>query len=236
MKRATVLLCVMTLSLGLPAAAQEAFRAPAIKRMASLPVQGIQVVESEDGELVFLSTNGRYAFRAGIDLWHGRKLTDFNTATGLADRINLAALKLDVADLGALDSGEGPELIAFVDPFCPHCTGLFEAIPDLSARYRLRLVPLPVLGEDSQRAVLKLHCAAETDPAAALAALRDHSALSDLPEPTEVCGMGSAQRALIAAQMLGIQGTPYLIAPDGRMRIGLPEDLAAWLAPTEDTP
>ena len=97
------------------------------------------------------------------------------------------------------------------------------------------LVPLPVLGESSQQAVLAIDCLSTTDPEQARRALLGGLDARSLPLPKDGCGQAEAQRALIAAQILGVQGTPYLIAPDGRLRQGLPEDLGAWLAQGEGT-
>lgn len=204
-------------------------QAPSIARMSRLPVTGLQVVETTEGELLFLSDNGRYALRGrALDLWHGARLVSFEETIRLAGRIDLARLKLDVGDLGAIDLGEGPEVVVFVDPLCPHCAALYAELQALLGTYRFRLVPVPVLGEDSQRAVLALACLSGSDPGKAREALLG-SQTAGLPEATTDCGQGTAQRALIAAQILGIRGTPFLIAPDGRMRQGRPEDLAAWL-------
>ena len=50
-----------------------------------------------------------------------------------------------------------------------------------------------------------------------------------LPAPADACGQAQAQRALVTAQLLGIAGVPYLIAPDGRLQQGVPADLESWL-------
>jgi thiol:disulfide interchange protein DsbC len=235
-----------TLALGLalaltPALAwpspEEALAAPAIARLTRLPAGGLQAVETTDGDLLFLSDNGRYAFRGpAVDLWHGARLTDLDTVQRLAGRIDLQRLTLDPRDLGAIDFGEGPEVIVFVDPYCPHCKALLTALPRLAARYRFRLVPLPALGEASQQAVLAINCLSVADPEQARQALLDPSVLRSLPPPTDGCSQIPAQRALVTAQILGVQGTPYLIAPDGRLRQGVPEDLGAWLARGEGAP
>ena len=166
-------------SLSLPCAAApcvaddaDPLQAPGIARMARLPVAGLQAVETSDGELMFFSDNGRYVLRgAALDLWHGAKLTSFDQVQRLAGRIDLARLKLDVKELGAIDLGEGPEVVVFVDPFCPHCAELYGDIEALAGTYRFRLVPIPVLGEPSQRAVLALACLSASDPAKAREAL-----------------------------------------------------------------
>jgi thiol:disulfide interchange protein DsbC len=198
-----------------------------------LPLAGVQLVRVGD-RLLFVADNGRYVFAGpAFDLWHGVRLESFDQAVNLAQRIDLARLKLDPAALGALELGSGPrDVVAFVDPLCPHCRTLLAALPALGDRYRFRLVPLPVLGKLSQDAVLRLDCLAERDPAAARAALLEHRT-DQLPKPEGACGQAAAQRALVAAQLLGVTAVPLLIAPDGRVAPGLPKDLAHWL---EDVP
>ncbi len=209
--------------------------APSIRRLARLPTQGLQAVETTDGQLLYVSDNGRYLIRgSAYDLWHGAELTSLAQAEDLGGRIDLARLTLDPADLGTLDTGTGPAVLVFVDPHCPHCADLLAALPSFTDRYRFRLIPLPIAAA-SQAAVLALHCLGSTDPAAALKALSEQT---DPPPGAAVgCGQGTAQRALVTAQLLGVRGTPFLIAPDGRLHQGRPADLADWLAgdPTAGT-
>ncbi len=154
--------------------------------MARLPAQGLQMWETADGRLLYLSDNGRYLIRGtAYDFWHGAELTSLAQAEELAGRIDLKRLALEPADLGALDTGTGPEVLAFVDPHCPHCAALFAALPALADRYRFRLIPLPI-GAASQAAVLALHCLAATDRAAALEALLAHA--DSPPAPADGCG------------------------------------------------
>jgi thiol:disulfide interchange protein DsbC len=184
--------------------------------------------------VLFVSANGRYVFTGPAwDLWHGAKLQTLEEGARLAERIDLKRLGFDPATLGALDLGSGDrDVVAFVDPLCPHCRSLIDKLPALAERYRFRLVPLPVLGPDSETAVARLGCLAEQDPAAAREALLADK-LNRLPPPESACGQASAQRALVTAQLLGIAGVPYLIAPDGRTQQGLPADLDAWLESNE---
>jgi len=217
--------------IGATLAAEATLSQPAIARLARLPAGGIQAVETTDGELLFLSDNGRYAFRGpAVDLWHGARLTDLDTAQRLAGRIDLRHIKLDARDLGAIDFGEGPDVLVFADPYCPHSQALLAELAAVTDRYRVRLIPLPALGEASQTAVLAINCLSVTDPAKARQALSGALDPTTLPKPTGECGQTVSQRALITAQILGVQGTPYLIAPDGRLNQGHPQDLQTWLA------
>jgi thiol:disulfide interchange protein DsbC len=200
-----------------------------ISGMQRLPVSGLQMVEAGE-RVLFVSANGRYVFTGPAwDLWHGAKMETLDEAARLAERIDLTRLGLDPAALGALDLGTGErDVVVFVDPRCPHCRRLLEQLPTLAERYRFRLVPLPVLGPESEAAVVRLACLAERDPSAARDALLSET-FDESPAPTGNCGQAPVQRALVTAQLLGIAGVPYLIAPDGRLQQGVPEDLDAWL-------
>jgi thiol:disulfide interchange protein DsbC len=200
-----------------------------ITGMTRLPVAGLQMVQAGE-RLLFVSANGRYVFTGPAwDLWHGARLASPGEAARLAGRIDLKHLGLDPGALGALDVGEGTQtVVLFVDPRCPHCRALLRALPALGARYRFRLVPLPVLGPASEQAVARLDCLAERAPQQAREALLSGK-VDALPEPTAGCGQARAQRALVTAELLGITGVPYLIAPDGRMQQGAPADLSQWL-------
>jgi thiol:disulfide interchange protein DsbC len=184
--------------------------------------------------VLFVSANGRYVFTGPAwDLWHGAKLESLEEGARLAERIDLERLGLEPRSLGALDLGGGKrDVIVFVDPRCPHCRDLLSQLPGLVEDYRFRLVPLPVLGPDSEAAVARLGCLAERDPAGAREALLADR-LDTLPVLEGACGQAAGQRTLVTAQLLGIPGVPYLIAPDGRLQQGVPADLEAWLERNE---
>jgi len=214
-----------------PGGIQELLRG--INGMQRLPAAGVQMVQAGE-RVLFVSANGRYVFTGPAwDLWHGAKLESLEEGARLAERIDVKRLGLDPATLGALDLGSGDsDVVAFVDPLCPHCQSLIDKLPALAERYRFRLVPLPVLGPDSETAVARLGCLAERDPAAAREALLSDG-IGGLPAAEGTCGQTAAQRALVTAQLLGIAGVPYLIAPDGRTQQGVPADLDAWLESNE---
>jgi len=238
---------LLALGIGLPAVAAENDTAPASKQtpggvqellrgirgMQRLPVAGVQMVDAGE-RVLFVSDNGRYVFTGPAwDLWHGAKLETLDEGARLAARVDLKRLGLDPTSLGAIDLGNGKEdVVAFVDPRCPHCRSLLEKLSDPAELYRFRLVPLPVLGHDSETAVVRLDCLTESDPDAARKALLAGS-VEALPEAVGTCGQAPAQRALVTARLLGIRGVPYLIAPDGRLQQGVPADLKAWLEGNE---
>ncbi|TFT44863.1 DsbC family protein, partial [Proteus mirabilis] len=48
-------------------------------------------------------------------------------------------------------------------------------------------------------------------------------------EQDDTCNLEPMQRTLVTAQILGIQGVPFIVANDGRISRGRPYDLSAWL-------
>ena len=206
-----------------------------VETLRRLPVTGLQLAKRGE-ETFFVSDNGRLVIvGSAFDLWNGEPVATLAEAERMAGRLDLARLGLKPADLGALTLGSGSEtVVAFVDPRCPHCRALLAQLPALSERYRFALVLLPVLGPESETLARRLACAsAGALPAAAQALLNED--YGSLPEPAVDCVPEGLARARAAAQVLGIPGVPFVIAPDGRVARGALADLGHWLA-TETVP
>lgn len=205
-----------------------------------LPGTNMQMIET-DGTLFFLAGNGRYVLSGSAwDLWHGERLDSVAEASALAERIDLGRLPLTGAELGALRVGAGqgsdagdqagdgshnpPLAWVFVDPLCPHCRALIKTLERNAIA--ANVVLLPIGGEDSLAAARRIHCA--PDRGAAWSALLD-AYWSALPPPAVDCDTQPLVRALITAQLLGVEQVPLLIAADGRLHHGVPDNLQAWL-------
>jgi thiol:disulfide interchange protein DsbC len=212
-----------------------------IEASVQLPGTGVQMIES-DGTLFFLAGNGRYVFTGSAwDLWHGERLDSVAEASALAGRVDLARLPLTGAELGAFQAGSAqrsdagdqrsdeplnrPLAWVFVDPVCPHCRALLQSLDDDAIA--AQVVLLPIGGEDSLAAARRIHCA--PDRGAAWSALLAQG-WSALPSPAADCDTQPLVRALITAHLLGVEQVPLLIAADGRLHQGVPDDLNAWLA------
>jgi thiol:disulfide interchange protein DsbC len=194
-----------------------------------LPGSGVQMLQLQD-RVAFLSANGRYAFTGDAwDLWHGTRLESVAQAQELAGRVDLNRLGLNPKDLGAIlvgsaQSGTNPAWV-FIDPLCPACQELIDRLAHTESP--AHVIPLPLGSADSAQAARRLLCA--PSPEAARSALLDQS-WSELPAPGAGCDTQPLIRALITARLLGIDSVPTLIAPDGRIQRGLPDELSAWLA------
>jgi len=207
-------------------------RIDAIKR---LPGSDISVVES-GGTVFFLSSNGRYALRGEAwDLWNAKPIRSVTEATRVAGHIDLDHMGLNIGDLTHFDYGTGKrDVVVFLDPRCPHCKATLRQMKALAQDYRFRIVPVPVLGRKSQVLMKHMGCV----PAAARDKVTKalmNDAYDTLPAEDPNCDLAPLQRVLVTAQIIGIRGVPYLIAPDGRISEGEPSGgLKAWLEQSGD--
>lgn len=204
--------------------------APKIDALVPLPIAGLKAVVSND-ELLYISDNGRYVLRGMLyDAWDQKPLKSLDDIRVSTTHINLAKMHIDTADFKPLAYGTGPaHVTVFVDPRCPWCAKLMQqmkAKPELARRYTFDLVPIPVLGTESQKLVRELGCA--RDRQAALESLMSES--YDRPlEPEKDCSLAHVQKAMVAAQLLGVTGVPFMIGHDGRVQRGMPQALGDWL-------
>ncbi len=199
------------------------------KESYQLPIEGLIIVQSGN-KTYLLSTNARFLIRGQIyDLWNSTFINTVEDARKFSDRIQISKLKLDLSTLSSFVSGSGKqEVIAFIDPNCPYCHKLLEQIEKLGKDYRFRLVLIPMLGERSGHAIKRLMCGIDGKN-------RDKKAVAYLLSgkydelPDKECNMEPLVGSMFVAKLLGIQGVPFMISPDGRVLRGYTEDLKQWL-------
>lgn len=186
-----------------------------------LPLSGLSLVEVKD-RLVLVSDTGRFAvvgdFRL-LDLWNGADIKTMADADKI-DRLDLKRIGIKPTDLTQFEYGQGQRHVTvFVDPWCAHCHDLIGQMAPLLDQYTFHLVAMPVLGDKSVPTAKQLAC--EADKAKALRALLDQK-YDGLPAPATLggCDLGTLQKTLITARLLGIDGVPYLILPSTRTRRG----------------
>jgi len=193
-----------------------------IDAMRTIPGTSLQMVESE-GRSFFMSPNGRYVIKGQlIDMWTGAKIEKVSDLENSAAKVDFQKMGLNLDDLMSLKYGTGPkEVVAFVAPGCPHCELTMKQMVSLTEEYTFRLVPLPFFGEESKNHVMQLACNEEYQEKAAEALILED--YSNLPVKSTSCDMERLQRSALTAQIMGIQSVPYLVAHDGRVLMGSPE-------------
>jgi len=199
------------------------------EQIVKLPFNGMNAVEHE-GQIVFLSKNGRFAiFGQMVDLWNEKELTSLKDIEDSVSRISIENIGIESLNTITLGNGEQPVVI-FVDPMCDFCMDLIGKLRDIERQhpeqYTFHIVVVSALGEDSHQMAKALFCA--KDKTHAVEHLLSKQLL-DLAQD-ETCQSSGYDTTLIMADMLEIQGVPFLIAPDGRFHTGIPDDVAAWLA------
>ena len=179
--------------------------------------------------LYFISGNGRWVVRGrAYDLWAGQELPDFEAVRTSTRTVAFGGLGDLWAELDPIVFGRGEtDIVVFADPRCPHCEALIRRLRAHEADYRVLVLQIPLLGEDSGRTVQALHCAVDRDAA------RDALLAGDRGlglARRESCDLGPLQRRLVTAQLIGLQGVPFMIhGVTGRFVEGVPEDLGRWL-------
>jgi thiol:disulfide interchange protein DsbC len=145
-----------------------------------------------------------------------------------SETIGLQELGLDIDELRPLKLGraDGPRVTVFVDPHCPHCERLLQSAQSLLGRYHFAILPIGILGPDSATDARRLGCAVDRQAAAEALLSRDFGDLVQIAD----CDLEPLRKTLVTAQMFGVEGVPFLIAPDGAVLRGVPADLAQWLA------
>lgn len=202
-----------------------------IDAMQALPANQINMVEAS-GQVFFVTQNGRYVIKGDLyDMWSGgamvSSVAELNESSS---KIDLEKIGIKMDDLFNLQYGNGPKTVTmFVSPGCGYCKKTLQEMisSDLAEKYTFNIVPLPFLGQKSQDSVKRLAAAAPKNPAGALNALvnDDYSALAQ-NEGGDIEGI---KRAMITAQILGINQVPVLLADNGTMLVGAPQNLTSWL-------
>jgi thiol:disulfide interchange protein DsbC len=201
-------------------------RGAKIEGIVKLPIKGMQAVQS-DGQILFMSENGRFVITGQIyDIWTKKPLSTLTEMQDAASRIHFKRMGLDVNTLNTVSMGEGPkEVVAFIDPRCTICRELMRDAKTLTEDYTFKFIVIPALGDESNRLAKALYCA--KNKRNALNALMNNT-LHTLPTKAP-CDSTQYDQTLLTAYLLGIEGVPVVIAPDGRVSHGRPKYLKSWL-------
>lgn len=195
--------------------------------------QGMKAV-TVGTRMFFVSGNGRLIVEgAAYDTWTGNPVSSIEDARRMANFIDFNDMKVSMADLDPLSFGNGGEnkrVVMVTDPLCKECRMLLERIkarPELAQAYQFDVLLLPK-SQASGQTVRRYFCA--DDETAALKALFAGRAVR-LPNPDANCmDKEIALRKRIATMyLLGLKKVPTVIAPNGRVHEGVPNDLLGFL-------
>lgn len=191
------------------------------------PIAGLVEVVA-DRNVFYADTSGRWLL-----VGH---LYDLETASDVTAERKSRLTRIAWEDLpldAAVRHGQGPlKLAVFSDPDCPWCRRLNDTLRQAEDIEVWEIMfPVPALHPEAR--VKSAHILCDAQPAEALARVMGGKESDGVP-PSAECIERSLQRidrAMAFGRTHGIQGTPTLVAPDGRVRSGyLPVDeLRAWI-------
>lgn len=200
--------------------------------MTELPISGLVGIET-DGEVLFISENGRYAFQGRAhDLWYNEPLDSIAAINKSATTLAISEMGIDTRALNALTLGDAEAPMdqvhtVFIDPACDHCLSYVEEVVNLNPQgMSVSFVIIPAFGESSYPAAEHVACLEEdVDDAQLLDALLDESITSLPRRDADDCDMTNYRSTLVLAEQLQVDGVPFTATADGEVVRGIPTDI-----------
>lgn len=193
-----------------------------------LPINALVLVETDQGKTYFVSKNGRFVFQGKlIDTWFRRSIDTVEKAKA-THRVPLDKMGIKNDSLATLTLGNKNiprQATIFVDPYCSYCKVLLNRLMATPDKYHVDLVLAPILGTKSKTRSQQLFCA--KNKKMALADLVYQTSLA--VDAVSRCETKKLQGSITAMQLLGAEGTPFLVREDGLTFGGLPNDFDKWL-------
>ena len=235
--RSTLRACLLSAACALPAAAQTAAPTPtslAERLQALYPATRFGAVNTTPWPGVFevvMGANLAYVDASGQYFLFGH-LYDMQTQRDLTVERKDTLARVDFAALPLADAvkevrGSGARTFAiFSDPDCPYCRRLEAEIKNLrDVTIYTFLMPIASLHPEARSKAIAVWCA-QDQVEAWHALMRD-----DQKIPAQECAH-PVDRNVALGERLGINGTPTLVAADGRVLPGAASlaQIEAWLA------
>ncbi|WP_290788346.1 DsbC family protein [Halomonas sp.] len=199
-----------------------------VQSVSETPVAGLFAVRLETGERFYSDAEGRH-FLVGDLYENGEQglvnLTEQGRNGERAERLAEVPEAERVIFRGAGESRAA--VVVFTDTTCPYCRQLHEEVPRLNELgIEVHYLAFPRTGMNAQGARTMQQIWCDANPSEAMSAAKRQESLSgaaDCDNPVE------AQYHL--GLELGVQGTPAIVMPDGRLVPGYvpAERLAAML-------
>lgn len=199
-----------------------------IKDMVRLPITGMQAIENDEGQIVFVSDSGRFAIVGElVDVWQVKTLNSMDQIKKAIERIDLRGDGIDIDTLNVVSLGSGAkEVVVFVDPVCTTCTKLMSDAEQLTKKYTFKFIVIPAFGDESHKLARQFFCAANPDER--YEALKN-STISSLKTKKD-CSIEMYDQTLLIAHLLSVDGVPFILSPQGKINRGRPASLAKWLS------
>ena len=177
------------------------------------PIPGLRAVQLREGVTLYVTEDGSYAI-AGV-LYHLTEDGPVDPAESRRVERRLALLSAVPVDQMIVFAPEGePKLVldVFTDTDCGFCRKLHAEVAELNAygiEVRYLAFPRAGIGSETYDNMVSAWCA--DDPRDAITRLKRGNKI-----PSKTCDNPVAEQYEIG-QLVGIQGTPTIVAPDGEL-------------------
>lgn len=203
-----------------------------VERVRETPLEGFYEVTLSSGETFYSNAEGSH-FLVG-DLYENaeRGLVNLTEQRRNAERSARLAAVPESERVIYRGTGESrAKLVVFTDTTCPYCRQLHEEVPrlnEMGIEVHYLAFPRSGLGSPGGRQLQQVWCA--DNPTEAMSAAKREEALTGAAD----CDNPVEEQYHLGMQ-LGVQGTPAIVLPDGRLVPGYvpAERLAAMLGLSE---
>ena len=211
------------------AALKQKYPATTFTSVAPAPIKGLwEVVMGR--KIAYTDASGRYfMYGSLVDM----KTNDDLTAARREDLTRVDVRRLPLQDAIARVNGKGRRVVyVFSDPDCPFCRRLEPELDKLDdVTIHTFFYPIESLHSDAARKAQAIWCEADERKRLDLW----HRVVLRLDNPASAECDNPLKRNLALGAALGLQGTPTLIAADGRILPGMvpAADIDDWLNKTK---
>lgn len=193
----------------------------------TLPIDRLEAVESE-GQIYFMSGNGRYVLRGELtDVWNKKVLTRFSDIKDSVSKIQMSNMGLNTEELNVISVGTGDkEVFSFVDPLCTYCHELMKDAKKIAGdTYTFHFIVIPAMGDKSNVLARKVLC---MDDESAFDAMVNNK-LKSVKEDKSCNKLEDYRKTLVLSTLIGVNGVPMTVAPNGEYKYGIIDSLSEWL-------
>lgn len=203
-----------------------------VERVSETPLEGIYEVRLKSGETFYSNAAGDHFIVGELIANRPEGLVNLTQQASNAERAErLAGVPDDERII--FRGSETPQAViqVFTDVTCPYCRKLHKEVPrlnEMGIEVQYLAFPRSGLQSDGARQLAQVWCA--SNPAEAMSAAKRGDTLSNAPD----CDNPVSEQYHLGLE-LGVQGTPAIVLPDGRMVPGyVPAERLANMLGLED--
>jgi len=178
-----------------------------------------------------LSANGRYVLTVALyDRWTKRYVATVGDADYSVSHLDFDVVGLNIDDLAPDIMGQGSRKVTvFADPAGDNDVAMLrELMGNATVRdqFMIQVVFVPTRSQRSIALTKQLACLPKNVGLKAVLA----GVTKTLPKGPDRCnGFIALQKRVATATLVGVNATPYLVAPNTRIHAGRPDDVVQWL-------